>query len=51
VNPSAEDYLLKLSEHHAVILLSMKVKQKADAKIAEALKEAVEALSKYYPSH
>ena len=48
VKPSAEDYLLRLSEHHQVILLSMKVKQKADAKVAEDLMEAVEALSKYY---
>jgi nickel superoxide dismutase len=51
VKPSAEDYLQRLSDHHAVILLSMKAKQKADKKIAEALKEAVEALSKYYHSH
>lgn len=51
VKPSAEDYLLRLSEHHAVIRLSMQVKQKADVKIAEDLKQAVEALSKYYPSH
>ena len=50
VKPSSEDYLLRLSEHHAVIILSMKVKQKADAKIAEDLKQAVEALSKYYTS-
>ena len=51
VKPSAEDYLLRLSEHHQVILLSMKVKQKADAEVAEDLRQAVEALSKYYPSH
>lgn len=50
VKPSSEDYLLRLSEHHAVIILSMKVKQKADAKIAEDLKQAVKALSKYYTS-
>lgn len=51
VKPSSEDYLLRLSEHHRVILLSMKVKQKADAKITKDLRQAVEALSKYYPSH
>ncbi|MFL2825570.1 MAG: superoxide dismutase [Ni] [Coraliomargaritaceae bacterium] len=51
VKPSAEDYLQRLSDHHAVILLSMKAKQKADEKIADALKEAVEALSKYYHTH
>ena len=51
VKPSAEDYLLRLREHHRVILLSMKVKQKADAEVAEDLRQAVEALSKYYPSH
>lgn len=48
VKLGAEDYLTRLSEHHAVIVLSMKVKQKADAKIAKDLKQAVEALSKYY---
>ena len=51
VKPSAEDYLRRLSEHHRVILLSMKVKQKADAEVADDLRQAVEALSKYYPSH
>ena len=49
VKPSAEDYLLRLSEHHQVILLSMKVKQKTDAEVAEDLRKSVEALSKYYP--
>jgi hypothetical protein len=29
----------------------MKVKQKADSEVAEDLRQAVEALSKYYPSH
>lgn len=51
VKPSAKDYLLRLSEHHRVILLSMKVKQKADAEVAKDLRKSVEALSKYYPSH
>ena len=51
VKPSAKDYLLRLREHHTVILLSMKIKQRADAEVAEALREAVEALSKYYPDH
>lgn len=50
VKPSTDDYLIRLSEHHSVILLSMKVKQKADVQIAEDLRQAVEALSKYYPS-
>ena len=51
VKPSTGDYLLRLSEHHRVILLSMKVKQKADAEVADDLRQAVAALSKYYPSH
>ena len=51
VKPSAEDYLLRLSEHHRVILLSMKVKQKADAEVAKDLRKSVEALCKYYPGH
>ena len=51
VKPSAENYLLRLSEHHRVILLSMKVKQKADVEVAKDLRKSVEALYKYYPSH
>ena len=50
VKPSAEDYLVRLSVHHRVILLSMKVKQNADAQVAQDLRQAVEALSNYYPS-
>ena len=50
VKPSAEDYLVRLSLHHRVILLSMKVKQNADAQVAQDLRQAVEALSNYYPS-
>ena len=50
VKPSAEDYLVRLSLHHRVILLSMKVKQNADAEVAQDLRQAVEALSNYYPS-
>lgn len=50
VKPSAEDYLVRLSLHHRVILLSMKVKQNADAEVAKDLRQAVEALSNYYPS-
>ena len=50
VKPSAEDYLVRLSQHHRVILLSMKVKQNADAEVAQDLRQAVEALSNYYPS-
>ena len=50
VKPSAEDYLVRLSLHHRVILLSMKVKQKADVEVAKDLRKSVEALYNYYPS-
>ncbi len=49
VKPDSVDYLTRLSDHHKVIILSMKAKQKADASTAEDLKQAVEALSQYYP--
>ena len=49
VKPDSVDYLTRLSEHHKVIILSMKAKQKSDASTAEDLKQAVEALSQYYP--
>lgn len=49
VKPGAEDYLTRLSNHHKVIILSMKAKQKVDAKTAKDLKQAVEVLSQYYP--
>ena len=49
LKPSTEDYLLRLSVHHRVILLSMKVKQMADVEVAEDLRQAIKALSKYYP--
>lgn len=49
VKPDSVNYLTRLSDHHKVIILSMKAKQKADASTAEDLKQAVEALSQYYP--
>lgn len=49
VKPDSVDYLTRLSDHHKVIILSMKAKQKADASTAEDLKQAVETLSQYYP--
>lgn len=49
VKPDSVDYLTRLSDHHKVIIFSMKAKQKADASTAEDLKQAVEALSQYYP--
>jgi nickel superoxide dismutase len=49
VKPDSVDYLTRLSDHHKVIILSMKAKQKSDASTAEDLKQAVEALSQYYP--
>ena len=49
VKPSQEDYEERLVKHHAVILAAMKAKQNADAKYAQALKEAIEAIAPYYP--
>ena len=51
VAPGAEAYdayLHTLADHHAVIVAAMKAKQKADPETAEALRDAVTALSPYW---
>lgn len=51
VKADQEDYVQRLKDHHAVILLAMKVKQSSDPAAGEALKAAVEKLVAYYPQH
>ncbi len=41
-------YLKKLADHHAVIIAAMKAKQNADAKYAEVLHAAIDAVGVYY---
>ncbi|MCF6237362.1 MAG: superoxide dismutase, Ni [Candidatus Marinimicrobia bacterium] len=51
VKPSQKDYTERLEKHHAVILAAMQAKQNATVKYAKQLKQAIEALSEYYPEH
>jgi nickel superoxide dismutase len=51
VKPSQEDYIVRLTGHHAVIIAAMKAKQNADAASAASLKAAIEAIAGYYPAH
>ena len=49
VKPESEDYTERLKAHHAVIILSMKVKQNPSPEIARLLKAAIEELGAFYP--
>lgn len=49
VKASQEDYVERLTKHHAVIVAAMKVKQNASMDHVNALQAAVEALLPYYP--
>jgi len=51
VKPSQKDYTQRLEKHHAVIIAAMQAKQNVDAKHAESLTKAIQALAKYYPEH
>tara|TARA_Y100001978_G_C23698509_1_gene439213 strand:+ start:3586 stop:4008 length:423 start_codon:yes stop_codon:yes gene_type:complete len=49
VKASQEDYVERLTKHHAVIVAAMKAKQNATMEAAEALEKAIMALEGYYP--
>ncbi|MEM1221292.1 MAG: superoxide dismutase [Ni], partial [Verrucomicrobiota bacterium] len=49
VKPSQEDYVERLTKHHAIILAAMKAKQNADIKYADALSKAIKEIAVYYP--
>ena len=51
IKPKQEDYLDRLSKHHAVILAAMKAKQNASITASNALKVAIQNLATYYPKH
>jgi nickel superoxide dismutase len=51
LKPDQKDYAQRLAKHHAVIIAAMEAKQNADQKYAVELKEAIEAISSYYPQH
>ena len=43
------DYVMKLVQHHSVMIAAMKTKQTVDPKRVVELREAIEAISVYYP--
>lgn len=49
VKPDMEDYEERLVKHHAVMIAAMKAKQGSDAKVTEALREAIQGIAPYYP--
>ena len=51
VKPSQEDYGVRLSNHHKVIIDAMKAKQEVKVELANNLSESIKALRKYYPEH
>ena len=51
VKASQDDYVERLTKHHAVIVTAMKAKQKSDIATVTALKESIEAIAPYYPPH
>jgi nickel superoxide dismutase len=48
VKPSQKDYIKRLQDHHAVILLAMKAKQRVDSKQVTKLTQSIQALQAYY---
>ena len=48
VKEEQNDYITKLVEHHKVMVCAMKTKQTVDESAAEALKNAIGNISKYY---
>ena len=44
------DYVMKLVEHHAVMVAAMKTKQSVDPAAVENLRAAIDAIAVYYPA-
>lgn len=44
------DYVMQLTEHHAVMVAAMKCKQTVDPDACASLKAAIERIGKYYPA-
>ncbi len=44
------DYIMRLAQHHAVMIAAMKTKQTVDPQRVVALGEAIEAIAVYYPA-
>lgn len=48
VKPSQDDYVERLTKHHAVMIAAMKAKQNASMETVEALYDAIQAVGPYY---
>ena len=48
--PGWNDYVMRLAQHHAVMVAAMKTKQTVDPAAVDALRAAVEAIAVYYPA-
>jgi len=44
------DYIMRLVQHHAVMVAAMKTKQTVDPQRVAGLREAIEAIAVYYPA-
>ncbi len=44
------DYVMKLVQHHSVMIAAMKTKQTVDPQRVAQLRQAIEAIAVYYPS-
>ncbi|MHC5005245.1 MAG: superoxide dismutase [Ni] [Planctomycetota bacterium] len=49
-SPEWNDYVMRLTEHHAVMVAAMKTKQTVDRGNVAALQSAIQRISKYYPA-
>ncbi len=44
-----DDYVTRLTQHHAVMVNAMKTKQTVDGAVAATLRESIETIGQYYP--
>ena len=51
IKPSQEDYVERLTRHHAVMLAAMRAKQTSDLEAVKALRTAISAIAGYYATH
>ncbi len=50
IKPAQEDYVKRLTEHHAVMIAAMKTKQTVNPRAVEELRMAIEVIAPYYPA-
>jgi nickel superoxide dismutase len=49
-NQAWNDYVMRLVQHHAVMVAAMKTKQQVDPATVQELRSAIEAIAVYYPA-